>query len=158
MAAVTGTLAVNAAFLREIKEDNRRLHELWDEAAGLLRADAPHPPAAREVAETLAELRDQLALHFALEEAYGYYEDAIDVAPRLSELAEELRSQHGELFLELCDIVERAEQWLYHETVRDLAPALAGRFGRFLRDLKKHESRETALIMEALNDDVGVGD
>lgn len=158
MAAVTGTLSVNAAFLREIKEDNRRLHELWDEAAALLGAGPPHSPSPRKVAETLGALRDQLALHFALEEAYGYFEDAIDVAPRLSERAEELRSQHGALFVELCGIVDRAEQWLYQETARDAAPAIAGRFGRFLRELKEHESRENALIMEALNDDVGVGD
>ncbi|MBW3596714.1 MAG: hemerythrin domain-containing protein [Planctomycetes bacterium] len=157
MAVVTGTLSVNAAFLREIKEDNRRLHELWDETERLL-ASSPQEPSPRQVAEALGTLRDQLALHFSLEEAYGYFEDALDVAPRLSERAEELRSQHGALFLELCGIVERAEQWLYHETARDVLPAISRRYRRFLHALKEHETRETAMIMEALNDDVGVGD
>ena len=40
-------------------------------------------------------------MHFALEDAYGYFEDAVAEAPRLSDMAEQLHSEHDGLFLEI---------------------------------------------------------
>lgn len=158
MAIAAGTLTVNAAFLQEIKEDNHRLRELLQESAELFNGAALHEPPVRKIVEMLSELRDQLALHFSLEEAYGYFEDALEVAPQLSEQAQQLRSQHGALFVELCRMVEQAEQWLYEETSGDVWTALRKKFGRFQHHLREHESQETAIIMDAFGNDVGVGD
>ena len=58
--------------------------------------------------DLLIELQDQLALHFALEEAYGYFDDPIWVAPHISDLAESLRAEHVALYSELCDLAEQA--------------------------------------------------
>lgn len=157
MAVATGLLTVNAAFLREIKDDNRRVHELLDQAGGLL-ATTPREFPPRRVVEALSELRDQLALHFSLEEAYGYFEDAVDVAPRLSERAAELRSQHGAMFVALCQIVEEAERWLYHEAHGDVLHRVAEHFDKFRQEFREHESREAELILDAWGSDVGVGD
>jgi hypothetical protein len=157
MAVASGLLTVNAAFLREIKDDNRRVHELL-ESAGALLAAAPHESTPRSVVEGLAALRDQLALHFSLEEAYGYFEDAIDVAPQLSEKADELRSQHAGLFVAACQLVEAAERWLYHESRGDAFRRVAEQFARFQQEFREHESGEAELILEAWSCDVGVGD
>jgi hypothetical protein len=157
MNVATRTLGVNAAFLREIKEDNQRLHEMLDEISELVTAASTHETTPRRLAETLSAARDQLALHFSLEEAYGYFEDAVDAAPQLSGRAEELRAQHGPLFLSLCQIVDEAEQWLYGESRRTLA-GIAREFGIFRQDFRQHESREADLILEAFDSDVGVGD
>jgi hypothetical protein len=150
-------LTVNAAFLKEIKDDNRRVHELLDEAGGVIAA-APLENSSRRLVECLTELRDQLALHFSLEEAYGYFEDALDVAPRLSERAAELRSQHSEMFVAVCRAVEDAEQWLYHEAKGDVLPRVAQQFENFRREFREHEEREAELILDAWSSDVGVGD
>jgi hypothetical protein len=158
MAVVTKTLTINAAFLREIKEDNRRLHELLDEASTLAARAVAELIPARRLVDTLGELRDQLALHFSLEEAYGYFEDAVQAAPQISEQAEELRSQHGRLFLSVCQIVDEAEQWLYREAAREVLHDLGQRFTTFLHDFRQHESREADLILDAFENDVGVGD
>ncbi len=157
MAITTGTLTVNAAFLREIKEDNLRLRELLEVVQQCVHL-ANDRQRVRALAETLSELRDQLALHFSLEEAYGYFEDAVEVAPNLSERASELRSEHGSLFLEVCRLVETAEQLLYGEINGVAAPALAQQFDRFWQTLRQHEKREGDLIMEAFESDMGVGD
>src|SRR5262245_65894974 len=110
MTVLTGaaTVTVNAAFLQEIKEVNQ---ELW-----MLQADLRHrfqrpvaPGHCRFLVDKLCLLRDQLALHFSLEEAYGYFDDPVDVAPQLSRAADRLRSAHKGLYLAVCGLVERSE-------------------------------------------------
>ncbi len=158
MATVTGTLTVNAAFLREIKEDNLRLRELLEEVERLVQSSEDDTSCFRRLAEALSELRDQLALHFSLEEAYGYFEDAVEVAPNLSERASELRSQHSTLFLDACRLAEMAEQRLYGEKGGDILQKIALSYAQFQQALRQHESREGDLIMEAFESDTGVGD
>lgn len=97
-------------------------------------------------------------MHFSLEEAYGYFEDAMAVAPHLSRRAETLRGQHFDLFADLCRLVESAEQLLYHEQPTSLLERLAGQYRRFLVRFREHESQESDLILEAFNDDIGTGD
>jgi hypothetical protein len=157
MATVTSTVTVNAAFLQEIKDDNRRLQDLL----GVLRsAFAQHSEPADPlwIADGLEELRDQLATHFALEDAYGYFDDPVDAAPRFAHLAAELRREHGDLYLEASRLADagndklRQDDWLAHWR------GLRERFWRFDGQLKRHEERENRLILEALEEDIGVGD
>jgi hypothetical protein len=57
----------------------------------------------RRLVNLLEALCDQSALHFSLEEAYGYFEDANHVAPQLGEQAETLTRHEAaecELMLE----------------------------------------------------------
>ncbi len=158
MATATGTLTVNAAFLMEIKEDNRELHELLQRAATLFsRPDRVHAPP-RQLAELVQGLRDRLAMHFSLEEAFGYFEDAVSVAPRLTRQANELRAEHGGLFVEACDLVEDAERLQYGETPPIAVRRLAERFNAFYRRFQDHDARENEMILQALDDDIGVGD
>ncbi len=115
MATVTRTTTINAAFLKEIKEDNTDLRRQLSRTRELLSGE-PSCIRPRELVEMLGELRDQFALHFSLEEAYGYFEDAVDGAPWLHRQAEALRAEHRHLFLELCHLEDEAERLLYHET------------------------------------------
>ncbi|NIP86535.1 MAG: hemerythrin domain-containing protein, partial [Planctomycetales bacterium] len=116
------------------------------------------PP--RRVVRYFSWLRDQLAMHFALEDAYGYFEDAIAEAPRLSDQAEELRAEHDELFQEICELVEEAEQLMYHERPCGYPEQteLAIRFYRFHARFQEHETRENQLVLDAFDQDIGVGD
>ncbi|HEX3998704.1 MAG TPA: hemerythrin domain-containing protein [Pirellulales bacterium] len=157
MVTAQRTLTINAAFLQEIKEDNRELRQLLEETGGLLARPHEAGIELRRVARLLGKLRDQLAMHFSLEEAYGYFDDGIDVAPRLSRRAEALRSQHPRLFVALCDLVEEAEQLVYHE--RPLgAGDLASGFARFHRQFQQHEAEEISLVVQMFNEEIGGGD
>lgn len=155
---IMGTVTVNAAFLQEVKEDNHLLRSLLETARQVFAESSRVKVDPKELAELLGQLRDQLAMHFALEEAFGYFEEAIDVAPRLSEQADLLRAQHRGLYLEVCDIADEAEQLLYHETAVDLRQEIRARFFGFLDRLNDHEACENALILEAFDEDLGVGD
>ncbi len=158
MAITTGTVTVNAAFLQEIKEDNRDLRRLLAETDEAFSQPLDASVPARPIADALVELRDQLAMHFSLEEAFGYFENAVSVDPRLSETAESLRSQHVELFGTICELVEDAEKLLYGEDTSLSVSRLTERFLDFRQRFHEHEAGEDELILEALDDDIGVGD
>lgn len=157
IATLTGTVTVNAAFLQEIKEVNQ---DLWALLAELRhRCQRPIAPGScRHLIDKLCQLRDQLALHFALEEAYGYFEDPVEVAPRLSHWADQLRSEHKDLYLDLCELVDRAERMFYDEQSAALALWIGPEFLDFGVRLRSHEERENELIFEAYDGDIGVGD
>ncbi len=150
---------VNAAFFREIKEDHQQLNCMLDK----LRQMVNSPPALanhlREFSQRTAELRDQLAFHFTLEEAYGYFEDAVERAPRFHEQAGRLRDQHSELYLLAEQVAESAASTSDHPVDAEQTAAwLSKLFVDFDTLLKAHESAEVRLILDAMQLDVGVGD
>jgi hypothetical protein len=153
----TGTVTVNAAFLLEIKEVNQ---ELWTLLADLRhRCQRPlSPGSCRVMIDKLCHLRDQLALHFSLEEAYGYFDDPVDVAPQLAREADRLRSEHKELYMQLCDLVERAERMYFDGDHAALTLWVGPEFLQFEQRIRDHEDRENCLIMDAYEGDIGVGD
>ena len=110
----TSTVTVNAAYMQEIKEAHQ---ELWDLVGTVqyLRGQ-PHQTRGkwRYCVEMLSRLRDQLALHFTLEEAYGYFDDPGSVAPQLNRAAQALRKEHSALYRDVCQSVDCSEQVLYN--------------------------------------------
>lgn len=151
-----GRLTVNAAFLREIKDDNRQLKALWDRLIPMLSHHETAKNHWPELIAGFAEMRDQLAIHFSLEEAYGYFDDAVDIAPHLSLNAESLRSQHSTLFSQIRDLADQILE-LNSEAVEHIKK-LMRRFEAFKCSFENHEESELKLILESLDDDLGVGD
>ncbi len=155
-AVTTRRLTVNAAFLKEIKDDNLQLKSILDQLASLTehcQTAINHWP---ELIELFDSLRDQLALHFALEEAYGYFDDAIGGEPQLSVVAECLRSEHGKLFESVRHIAERSKE--ISGDKEEEVTRLLRRVAEFRRMFEKHEGAELELILKALDEDIGVGD
>lgn len=149
----TRQLAINPAFFQDIKEDREELLFIEGRMKYLLGNSALFGENLKEFCELTELFRDQLALHFALEEAYGYFEEALEVAPRLHRKSKTLRAQHADLF-------ERA-QGLCEEAYRKPPlenEALAERARELVRSFDEHESAEMELIQSALNEDVGCGD
>ena len=154
----TTTVTVNAAFLREIKEINQAL---GNDICRLERlATCPHVIRrhARGFLHKLERLRDDLAMHFSLEEFFGYMADPLSVAPRLGDRARRLRDEHGLLYEQLCDIVDIAAQLFDEHRVARLSRDVPRRLRQFFDQLALHERNENELILEAFCDDVGVGD
>jgi hypothetical protein len=158
MAIAQRTVSINPAFLQEIKDDHHELRQLMHHTRAMLDHSGPAEIEYSRLFEMFGKLRDQLAMHFALEEAFGYFEDAISVAPHLSRRAESLRSEHRRLFAELCRMVESSEQLLYHETPDTGLSRLSVEYHRFSTLFQEHELQECDLILEAFNDDIGTGD
>ncbi|MFK8112444.1 MAG: hemerythrin domain-containing protein [Rubripirellula sp.] len=152
----TRRLAVNAAFLKDIKDDNRDLKLLFDQ----IRPRIEHQQTAinhwPEIIELCCDLRDQLAFHFSLEEAYGYFDDAIDSAPQLSMDAECLRGEHSVLFERICDLADRC--LIVSVDTEEQVMQFLQSFTDFQKDFQKHEEAELKLILDAMDEDLGVGD
>ena len=166
MAIKNETLVFNQAFLREIKNDNSRLRHwlktvsgFFDDESGFHQSTIEGPiEPERALPQMLRCLRDQLTTHFSLEEYFGYFDDALDQAPRLQPQAEILRSQHALLFNEICDLVDDADAMSRTRIDQAGIQQLSSRFSQFRARLDEHESDERDLIMQALYDDIGVGD
>jgi Hemerythrin HHE cation binding domain len=158
MAIAQRTVSINPAFLQEIKDDHHELRQLMHHTSAMFDRSGPAETDHARVVEMLGKLRDQLAMHFSLEEAYGYFDDAISAAPHLSRRADHLRSQHSELFSDACRLAELAERLSRHATSDEAVSRLAGDYHRFSARFRDHESQECDLILEAVDDDIGTGD
>ncbi|EMI55300.1 hypothetical protein [Rhodopirellula sallentina] len=157
---------VNAAFLQEIKDSNPHL---WHEVHRLRTlcelepSDLEKPQATiRELVGCLDELRDLLALQFALEESYGLISAGSDAAQRIAaslSIAEQsdaeherqrmvrnVTDQHRCLYLQLIDLVEQAEELQYRGCDVDCLRMMTTSIERFSRDLTAHERLEAELI------------
>ncbi len=154
----TGMLTVNAAFLQDLKDDNVHLRELLATVNDVLSHVSYRSIHAGAFAELLSRLRDQLATHFALEECFGYFDDAVEVASRFSTQADIIQAQHASLFSEICEIVDEVECLAYGEPNACPMSFIVERYRLFHRVLEAHENGERELIMAALNEDIGVGD
>jgi len=154
----TSTLTINAAFLQEIKEVNEDLWRELEEVRGICGTEADVRGHARQLPDTLAQLRDQLAMHFALEEAYGYFEDPVAVAPHLTATACALRDEHSSLYSSVCEVLEFVESEFYAGHLPTSAKQVVERFQAFYDQLQTHEAKENELILKAYDDDIGVGD
>ncbi len=150
VATLTKTLAVNPAFLQEIKDSNPDVWESVNELREVL--EVPDEPARilRKLTRLLDDLRDQLALQFSLEESYGY----IEVPERLvwsssrvtTELANQTQSQHAVLYLRLSDLAEQAEELQYRGIEPRRFHELVSSSCQFHSDLREHERMENELI------------
>ena len=149
-------LTVNAAFLKDIKDDNHDLKVILDKITPL----AEHRQTAinhwSELVTLLEQLCDQLALHFSLEEAYGYFDDAVNHAPQLSVAAECLRGQHPSLFKSIRGLADKSPDVAIENA--DHVDKFLRSYQAFRKEFVAHEEAELKLILEALDDDIGVGD
>lgn len=153
--AVSLGLTLNTAFLQEIKEDNVEFRKLLEDV--LVEFSQKHLPAAKPAAERLANLRDALESYFALEEFYGYFKSSRTANLAVSQRADKLRLEHQSLFVQLCDLVDKAEQIVYRESAVTLDEVAAG-VRQFYRDIQDHEQREMRLMMDLHNQVLGGGD
>jgi hypothetical protein len=154
----SGTSAINPAFLQEIKDDSVHLRELLDATRQALSTSRVERIQARALSELFSQLRDQLATHFILEEFYGYFDDALDVAPRLTGRARDLKRQHEVLYTKISHIAEDCDRLVYGEPGTPSVSHLVDRYRTFYDELSAHEADERQLILEAFYDDVGTGD
>lgn len=154
--AISVGMTINVAFLEEIKTDfdfRSTLNKVYQQV------NQRPDPAPPEIVRWLNELGDQLETYFALEEFYGYFEQDEVTNVRVSKKVAKKTEEHETLFLQLNEVIDVAEQIVYHECSNDLTIAEVRQLlDRFCEALADHEQDEMELIMEMFNEDVGVGD
>ncbi len=155
MATTVRTVTLDSAFLREIKEDDCRLRSLLNHLRQLVASRVLGLSDGVRLAILVKDLRDRLAFHFRLEEAYGYFEDPISVAPRLSERVEGLKVEHGHMLAEVTRIAEMIDERSCEDSTATELDAVEQMCRDFLDRFDRHEAQENALIMQAFNEDIG---
>ncbi|HMP78556.1 MAG TPA: hemerythrin domain-containing protein [Pirellulaceae bacterium] len=148
-------LTLNTAFLQEIKEDHIEFRKLLEDV--LVAFSQKDPPTPKQAVDWLSRLRDALESYFALEEFYGYFKSSRTANLAVSQRADKLRHEHHTLFVRLCELEDQAEQILYHETPITMAEVAEGLIA-FYSQMREHEQREMALMMELHNQVLGGGD
>ena len=152
---IASTLTINAAFLEEIKDSNvtlwRRLAKLRDTCE----CHEVRPVVLHRLVGLLNEIRDLLALQFALEESYGYQEvPALASARELAKAShlnrphtlEQIRGQHCALYLTINDLAELAEELQYRGFVTVKVDDLVRQVRQFDLQLQDHERAERHML------------
>jgi hypothetical protein len=70
--------------------------------------------------------------------------------------AECLKGQHSVLFQQICELADRALE-VSAESEEQIEKFL-NQFDQFQAEFRKHEEAELKLILDAMDDDIGVGD
>lgn len=147
---MTACTMVNAAFLQELKESNA---QFWATINGLRSVLCTHGETrSRSVllVRLLSELRVALAQQFSLEETYGYIEGNRSAPLITAARAVMAKQQHRELYLQLHEILERAEEAQYRGTIGDQLTEILDACSDFLTVFDAHEALESELIQGCL--------
>lgn len=142
--SVTTTM-VNAAFLQEVKDSNLQFWQNVHDFKRLLNHSSDLFEQSGKLVRLLSELRDSMALEFSLEETYGYIE-GIGSGSVSARRADEAKRQHRDLYLQLHEISENAEEAQYRGTIMQDYAAIIVLCREFLAALEAHEKHESELI------------
>jgi hypothetical protein len=140
------TLAVNPAFLEEIKDSNTSLWEQIAKLRGVCESRDVRSAVLHRLVILLNEVRDSLALQFALEESYGYMEVPMTMANPLSHTIEQVKAQHCALYLAVSELAEQAEELQYRGWVAERVDQLVHQVKQFDLQLQDHERSERDLV------------
>ncbi|NND96298.1 MAG: hypothetical protein HKN47_03085 [Pirellulaceae bacterium] len=149
----TRTLAINPAFLEEIKESNRELWQTHEQLRQVFQVTDSDDQVMRQLVQTLDTFRDQLATQFQLEESFGYQPvDHQSSSQRQFldfELVDQVCRQHCALYLRITDLAERAEEMQYRGVEPDHLSELIVLSQQFEQEFCEHERLENQLIARA---------
>lgn len=149
VSSATKTLGINAAFLQEIKDSHPDLAHALSAVRDACRSECVPSEAAKALVRRLDDLRDCLALQFALEESYGYMEGICMDDSAITAAADLARSQHCSLYLEISSLCERAEDLQFRGFAGDHVRDLITQTEKFDAQLAMHERLESELIEKA---------
>ena len=154
----TSTVTVNAAFLQEIKEVNEDLWKLLDDVKQLCSDPAERAVQGRRWWTCWRTCGINWRCILRLEEAYGYFDDPVQVAPRLSVAASQLRDEHQMLYAMVRDLADEVDELSRAGRLARSGSRVVERFREYYDRFQQHENRENELILDAYDSDIGVGD
>jgi hypothetical protein len=147
------------AYVAGFKAEHRELHDVLRNVDRAWRVCETHDWTEADCGEccgALTALKDHLTHHFAQEEAGGYLEEALTLAPRLGATADRLLAQHPVLLARCAELVELARRSGADKTAQR---RLHEKFPAMRKLLLEHERGENAVMQEAYHVDLenGVG-
>lgn len=146
----------NAAFLHDIKEDEKEVAEVMNAVTQRLAADYLNRFATAQLLDQLERLCEIMEHRSRLEDAIGYMDEVVRIAPGLSDRATVLMQEHRPLWIQLRRVCELAIHLLRQSdaTERTLGQ-VRDAFGSFRDQYNAHEAREAELIIDLMYFDIG---
>ena len=145
--ASVGTLVINAAFLQEIKDCNPGLWQLQHQLRQVCESEQEPGTISRQLVQLLDDFRDGLSMQFALEECYGYQSASTSILDAANpKMIMKAHQQHCQLYLEVCDLAEQAEELQYRGVEPASLSKLVTATQAFDEHLRQHEKLENNLI------------
>ncbi|MBC8351687.1 MAG: hemerythrin domain-containing protein [Planctomycetes bacterium] len=135
-----------------IVHEHAQLRHIFDSVRETLLARQATPQV---IAALTVELSSHVKQHFDHEEQGGYFEEAIELAPRFSDRAKLLLQQHLELAAQLDELQQHAD------SSSEIGPwwaQLTQLFDEFMHRFLAHEEAENALLLQVYNEDIGAED
>ncbi|HUY33527.1 MAG TPA: hemerythrin domain-containing protein [Pirellulales bacterium] len=137
------------AFISAFGTEHHELRQLVQAIRAVVRDERPWShEAVAEVVELLASLETHLHHHFAQEEAGGYLEEVLSLAPRFSDEVAELLRQHPQM-LDKTRLVYKTAGRAVHES--SAWPQLKRELRELIEALIAHESEENKIVQQAFN-------
>jgi hypothetical protein len=140
------TVAINTAFLEEIKDSNTALSSQLTTLHEICGLNEERITVLHKLVGLLNELRDALAFQFALEESYGYVEVPSSMMTELSHSIEQVRSQHCALYLTVNELAEQAEELQYRGCDHEHVDGLVRQVKLFELQYQDHERSERQML------------
>ena len=141
---------------QHIIAEHRRLHRLMTRAhAAITEYNGPDQDATRaDVVSVLQQVRQELARHFAQEEADGFLKKAASCSPELWKEARRIEDEHPQLLESANALIAQAmdsDQSVQKRVALELA------FDALRHHLESHELAENALLRQSIGMDL-IGD
>jgi hypothetical protein len=140
-------------YVRHLRVQHRRLNEALQRIGETFLEKDIEAPA--RLVNGLAELRQDLAHHFAEEEEGGCLEEAVSRCPSLSADVRHVEEQHAVLLSELDDVIDDARQ---EQGDSAKGAPLLQEFGRFAESLRRHESAENRILQLGFGGEADLGE
>ena len=144
---------------KEVRDEQRELDQHLSRVEQLFiqhRVASSH--GALRLLEALDELSEHLGMMFALKESDGYFGDVVEITPSLCRCADELKSDHQALFVELSHLIEQCELDIQRHRWQECWKMAEMTFENFHQRLEAHQMGEADLVQKAFTLDIGVGD
>ena len=143
---------------RRALDEHRELKERTDALRKVL--DTPRVETCWEWLEQLraavADFRAHLVEHMKIEETDGFMTPVLERRPTLRPNVEGLAKEHEKIAADLSEIITcLADE---RDRLREVYEGCLGRLQEFLTRLSDHEHRETKLVQQVFNLDMGAGD
>lgn len=135
---------------KEVRDEQRELDQHIEHIDRLFREHrVGSTTGAVRLLEALDELSEHLGMMFALKENDDYLRNAVASAPSLCGCADELKSDHRALFIELshligqCDLDVQRHRWTANWMMAEMS------FENFCERLEAHQLGEADLLQKA---------
>lgn len=135
---------------KEVRDEQRELDQHIDRIDRLFRehrVGSIH--GAIRLLEALDELSEHVGMMFALKESDGYLREAVESAPSLCGCADELKSDHETLFIELSHLIDQCDRDMAQHRWAASWKMAEMTFENFRQRLEAHQLGEADLLQKA---------